>query len=272
MLIQNLGTAKAKFPQIQVSVVSLAIILLMAISACASVPSASTPLPTQNLIVFTPTQTALPIIPTSTPSPTADTSNLITPTPFDPSLASGEQIVVSQAVDDLTQRANTTLSNIEFLRVERVLWVDPFDCEDRESATISEGVTGYKIWLLVDNLVYEYHTDQVNIQFCMEINALDTEPELLILVDPIASDLLTLAQRRVAETLNISTRRVEVLNLATAQWEDSSLGCPIEGQTYTPVEANGYLIELGAGGDIYTFHTSFSHVVLCTTEPESNDN
>ena len=271
MLMRNLGISKAKFPRSRISIVSLAIILLMAISACASVGNTSTEYPTQDLIVFTPTQTALPIIPTLTPLPTTDTSNLITATPFDPSLNSGEQIVVAQAVDDLIERVNTTLNNVEFLRVERVLWVDPFDCENRESATISEGVTGYKIWLLVDDLVYEYHSDQVNIQFCMEINALDTEPELLILVDPIASDLLTLAQRRVAETLNISTRRVEVLNLITAQWEDSSLGCPVEGQTYAPVEANGYRIELSAGGDTYTFHTSFSHIVLCTVQPD-NDN
>ena len=267
MLKQNLVTKRARRSSKQLSMIGIAIMMLMALSACASASQATTtPRPTQQLVELTPTPTYTLVIPTRTPQPTEDNQIQASSTPFDPSLNDSERLIVAQAVEDLTIRANTTLNNIEFLQISEINWIDPFSCESDETSSLNEGVAGYHLWLLVDNLVYRYQSDQQSAQFCEEINALDTIPEILVLVDPIASELLTLAQRRVADTLNISIRRIEIITLETAQWEDTSLGCPVGGQTYTPVTANGYRIVLLAGGDLYTFHTSFSHIVLCTTE------
>ena len=86
--------------------------------------------------------------------------------------------------------------------------------------------------------------------------------------DQVAADLAALAQRRVAQELNLPVRRVEIVEVEVYIWPDTSLGCPLAGQTYTPATVDGYRIVLSAGDRKYIFHTDFDRVIPCEAANE----
>jgi hypothetical protein len=90
-------------------------------------------------------------------------------------------------------------------------------------------------------------------------NTLDT----LLQTDPIAADLAALAQRRIADQLGLPTIRVRITEVTPYEWSDSSLGCPLPGQTYAPVDVIGYRIVLFAAGSQYIFHSDTEQLIAC---------
>lgn len=81
--------------------------------------------------------------------------------------------------------------------------------------------------------------------------------------DAIAAELVALAQRRVAQDLNLPTRRVRIIEVTAYVWPDISLGCPEPDATYLTGDIDGYRIVLEVGESQYIFHTDFDRVVPC---------
>ncbi len=92
--------------------------------------------------------------------------------------------------------------------------------------------------------------------------------ETLLQNDPIAADLASLAQRRVAQELGLATVRVRVMDVTPYEWTDSSLGCPLSGQDYQPVDVVGYRIVVLAGGTEYIFHSDTEQLIACAEANE----
>ncbi len=86
--------------------------------------------------------------------------------------------------------------------------------------------------------------------------------------DPVAAELVGLAQRRVAETTNLPVRRVEVVEVQSYQWTDVSLGCPGPDKSYAQQDVDGYRIVLRANDQEFIFHTDFDRVVACDAANE----
>jgi hypothetical protein len=87
--------------------------------------------------------------------------------------------------------------------------------------------------------------------------------------DPVADDLVALAQRRVAQELNLPTRRIRLVEVKFYTWADTSLGCPLPGQSYSPATVDGYRIVLAtADGKQYIFHTDFDRALPCDAANE----
>jgi hypothetical protein len=96
-------------------------------------------------------------------------------------------------------------------------------------------------------------------------------------LSPVVAELVQIARRRLVQQLGIPTQRVRLVSIEPYRWTDSSLGCPLPGQTYYPVISDGYRILLTAGDRAYYFHTDFDRVIQCeagyerlpqgTTEP-----
>jgi hypothetical protein len=61
---------------------------------------------------------------------------------------------------------------------------------------------------------------------------------------------------------------VRVVEVTAYRWPDSSLGCPLPNQRYTPVEIDGYRIVLRAGDRETIFHSDFDRVLPCAAEYE----
>ncbi len=86
--------------------------------------------------------------------------------------------------------------------------------------------------------------------------------------DPVAGELVGLAQRRVAELTNMPVRRVQVVEVSSYKWTDISLGCPSPDVTYPVQEVDGYRIVLSVDNKQYIFHTDFDRVVACDAAKE----
>ncbi len=102
------------------------------------------------------------------------------------------------------------------------------------------------------------------------LESIDQSPSLdeQLANDPVAAELAALAQRRVAQELNLPTRRVQIVEVVAYAWTDTSLGCPIPGENYSPGEVDGYRIVLSAGEQQYIFHTDFDRVIPCDSANE----
>jgi hypothetical protein len=87
-------------------------------------------------------------------------------------------------------------------------------------------------------------------------------------VDPVAAELTMLAQRRIAQELGLPIRRVQVVEVSSYIWTDSSLGCPVPGESYTQLTVDGYRIVLSAGDNEYIFHTDFDRAIPCDAANE----
>jgi len=86
--------------------------------------------------------------------------------------------------------------------------------------------------------------------------------------DPVAAELVGLAQRRVADTTNLPVRRIEVVEVKSYKRTDVSLGCPSPNETYAQQEVDGYRIVLSANDQQFIFHTDFDRVVACDPDNE----
>jgi hypothetical protein len=87
-------------------------------------------------------------------------------------------------------------------------------------------------------------------------------------IDPVASELVVLAQRRVAAQLNLAPSAIQVQQVQAIVWPDTSLGCPNSGATYTAGQIGGYRIVLAVADQRYFFHTDFDRVMPC---PAANE-
>lgn len=82
-------------------------------------------------------------------------------------------------------------------------------------------------------------------------------------LSPVVVELVRIAQRRLAQQLDVPLQRVRLASIEPYRWTDSSLGCPLPEQTYYPVISDGYRIIVTVGDRAYHFHTDFDRVIQC---------
>lgn len=99
-------------------------------------------------------------------------------------------------------------------------------------------------------------------------DSVQSQVNITLEADAIAAELAALAQRRVAQDLNLPTRRVRIVEVQAFVWPDISLGCPKPDETYLVGDIGGYRIVLEVGDVKYFFHTDFDRVVSCDAENE----
>ena len=263
--------------------ISCALVLIIgALSACSAAPTPVT-IPTLTLVPSTATFTPTPITPSAMPAasntpipPTATT----TPVPIITILqttVTPDADLTQRILNDLASNLNTDVSRIQIVTIETATWFDSnLGCDtqttlDMQSAVATfrpdARVEGYRYVLLVGNTAHEYHSEGLHrFQACASTE--NITGELLIAVDPIASDILFLVQRQIASELDISTRRVQLVDIVAYVWHDTSLGCPQANQTYTPADIAGYRIVVTAGENDYAFHSDSTTVIRCPAGQE----
>jgi hypothetical protein len=110
--------------------------------------------------------------------------------------------------------------------------------------------------------------DLVTPQSTLETATTETPEVTPGLDDPVADDLVALAQRRIAQELNLPVRRIRLVEVKFYTWENTSLGCPLPGETYAAGTVDGYRIVLEAGDQQYIFHTDFDRALPCDAKNE----
>ncbi|MDX1991731.1 MAG: hypothetical protein SF029_05055 [bacterium] len=230
-------------------------------AACTPTSGAETPLPTRVLLPPTATFTPLPVTPTATPAPPTETP-LPTSDPREQNDSAMQAEMIALVRADLAARLGTSPEAISIGLVEAVQWRSSLlDCASRNP--LDGEIPGYRVLAQVGEAVYEYHTDQQRVRLCVATTLLEAPPDVLLRVDPVAAELVTLARRRLEQDLNVSPEAIIVRDVQPQTWEDSSLGCPQPGQSYTDIRTDGYRIVLAVGEDEYIFHTTFDGITLC---------
>lgn len=252
-------------------ITAIACAVLLVISAC-SPGEARTPVPTQALIPATSTDTATPITPTATPQPLPGPNDIrLTPSTAGPTPSEViNRQLISRVLDDLGQSLKVDPDEIQLVGLDAMTWMTvDLGCGIQNLPGADLHIDGFRVLLKVGDTTYEYHTDKERLfRRCESGLAAQTPSSALIEIDPVAAELVALAQRRVAQELDVSARRVLLVEVVAITWPDSSLGCPLTGQTYIPAELEGYRIVLAVGDRQYTFHSDTEHLIACAPEDE----
>ncbi|HEX4981117.1 MAG TPA: hypothetical protein VFV63_05440 [Ilumatobacteraceae bacterium] len=95
-------------------------------------------------------------------------------------------------------------------------------------------------------------------------------------IDTGLQPFITMAVDDLAARLGIDASEITPLSGVLVVWPNGALGCPRPGMQYTQVPVDGSVIELGAGGRVYRYHTGGSTPpFLCdqplTEKPSSGD-
>jgi hypothetical protein len=255
--------------------ISCALILIGALVACSPEPSPIM-VPTSTLIPSTATYTPTPPIASSTPRATATVLLIASPSPIQPLLETSitpDASLTDSIIEDLETELAIPGNRIQLVTIEEsVFAANAMGCITTGGETIialtpQEQITGYRYVLLVGDRLYEYHTRGTESFVLCSFTAPVTD-ELLIMVDPFAADMFRLVQNRLGEELDISSRRVLLVSISPVFWHDTSLGCPLEDQTYSTAEIVGYRIVVTAGEQEYIFHSDSTTVYPCLAENE----
>lgn len=236
----------------------LALFLLVGLAACVGQPDRA--LPTQALIASTNTPTSPPPTPTETPLPAPslpDSTAALVTTPVE------IQLVLGRVLADLAARLEVGTDRIAVTAVEEVTWPDArLGCSGEAQG---EPLMGYRIVLTVDDVSYEYHTDFKDRFVTCDSGAQPTG-EPVLLVDPVVNALVDLAQRNLAERLDLPQRRVFLVEVKSYLWPDNLLGCAISGEAAVAEPVPGYQIVFRVGRENYYYHTDYRQAIFCPEE------
>lgn len=219
-----------------------------------------------------PTQALVPSTDTPVPTITPEPSVVVAP---DDSLNSAtlavsetpipaQAHIVGMVVADLAAQLAIDPSTIVVDAVEEVEW-SSLACDAAPVSVLQDGLDGYQIVLVVEGSRHYYRTDRVD-DFVNCDDAEDVQGSL-VLLDTNLNALVDIAQRNLAERLDLPVRRVFLLDAYPIQWPDSSLGCAQNDAELAPTPVAGYRIVLRVGSDEYAYHTNYRQVILC---PEAN--
>jgi len=248
------------------------LLLLLVVVACTpQTPDA--PVPTQTLIPPTVTPTVTPIVPTITPQdlPAPEDFSLTpSPTPLRPIInpdMTPDEAVVLLTRQDLADNTGVAVEQIQLVKVESRLFYTVYCSTGRQDVPRPLS-RGYEIVWALDNQTHTYLTwDESSFVWC-DIDRL--RGEYLAAIDPIAAELSALAIRRVRQQDDIEADAVVLEDVLPVQWQDTSLGCPQEGQTYSSVQIDGYRIVVSDGETSYLFHTDSVQLVPCEFDRATN--
>jgi hypothetical protein len=173
--------------------------------------------------------------------------------------------LVQQAQDDLVQRLGAPSDQITVVSVNEVVWPDgSLGCAQPGQTYTQATVPGYQIVLSYQGQQYDYRTDSSRVFLCE-----NSVPGVGITKN-IAPEvkLVNLAVSDLAQRLGISKDQILPEPIAPQKWDDSSLGCPESGKTYTSGQVTGYEITLKVKDQNnhekkYTYHSDLERVVYC---------
>ena len=169
--------------------------------------------------------------------------------------------LVQQAIEDMVKRFKTDAAQIHVVSTEAVTWNDgSLGCPQPGMAYIQMLIEGYKIVLSYEGNLYNYHTNTSAAFLCeaAPITGPNTRPQLTPELK-----MINLAMTDLSQRLGTPTRQMESAPLEPRVWPDTSLGCPVAGQVYQPVQTKGYAIVLKVGDQSYTYHSDLQRVVYC---------
>lgn len=225
------------------------------------------PLPTSTLIPVTATFTPTPVLPTAPPPPvTAPEGLLPTPRaqPLQPLLGTSAELepgFIAAMMQALAADLGITPDLIRLAQVEARVWITQ-DLGCSAEPALQAPILGYQVRLLVGTTLYPFHTNGTTTFTRCPTTTL-VRGSLLVAADPIAAEMFNLAQRQLAQQLDLPARRIQLVDMFPVTWADTSLGCPQADTSYTPAALAGYRLVVAVGAERYAFHTDSERLYPC---------
>ncbi len=167
---------------------------------------------------------------------------------------------------DLAQRLRLPENQIEIVSITKAeMPIGSLGCGEAEGRQNLGLILGEEIALRAQGQEYIYHSDGRRLVPCspipfpgglrpLYVTGAESTP------GPVPQKL---AIADLAQRLGLPESAINVRTVESVEWPDASLGCPRPGMMYAQVVTPGYRIVLEAGGKLYEYHTSQSHVMLC---------
>lgn len=240
------------------------VIVLVGVAACSPSP---TPIIIVTSTVILPTATQTPQVMNANSNPTHTATSVVLATP-----ATTVTTLLESSVDPnslLSQRIADQLASDLSVAAHRVQFVqisanDGQDANQHLCTDLFDPVAQYYL-LLVGETLYEYHTNSAEEFLRCEQTSL-VSGEILLAVDPLAAETFHIVQNLLATELDLSTRRIRLQEMIPVTWQDTSLGCPQSGQTYTDQEILGYHLVVTVGEQAYIYHSDANTAYPCPAE------
>jgi len=80
--------------------------------------------------------------------------------------------------------------------------------------------------------------------------------------------VVQLARQALANELGLTAENISISRIEPTRWEDTCLEMPASGETCEPAEIEGYLVEMKAAGQEYTYHTDLQNKFRRTLQSE----
>jgi hypothetical protein len=81
--------------------------------------------------------------------------------------------------------------------------------------------------------------------------------------------LIEKAKEDLAQRLSISISQIDLVEAKEVVWPDASIGCPQPGMMYAQVQTMGFLVQLEAAEQVYSYHTDMDNtIILCESNPK----
>lgn len=173
----------------------------------------------------------------------------------------------SAARRDLAQRLKIAEDQIEIVSVQKMeMPIGSLGCGETEGRQNQGLIVGEEIVLQAQGQEYTYHFDGSRLVPCSPAAFPGGARPLYVTggESPRGPAPQALAIADLAQRLGLPESAITVRTVESVEWPDASLGCPRPGMMYAQVITPGYRIVLEAAGQTYEYHTSQSHVVLCS--------
>lgn len=158
--------------------------------------------------------------------------------------ASDRAAIMSAASDFLALQTGLDPQDFQYLRFESASWDNLcLDYPDPLETCPVETVSGYKFFFVVNNLLYEVHSNQNG-------SDLRISPEIVFSNPPIENVIKLLASQ-----LNVPPEQIRFLNSEQVIWQDSCLEMPSQSDCQK-VDIPGFRILLEASQQQFEYHTN----------------
>ena len=181
----------------------------------------------------------------------------------------GRDEAVQAAKRKLSAALGVTESEIQLDDAAAVEWPDAsLGCPEPDMAYAQVVTPGFRVGLRVGKKGHVVHVagDRAVVCAASAPEASPKEPEL---PSAGADSVFRRARRDLVARLGVPEAEVHTRSVKTTTWPDTSLGCPVEGETYEQKPTKGYLIELKHRGKIYRYHADTTRFVACDKQPRS---
>jgi hypothetical protein len=171
---------------------------------------------------------------------------------------------------DLARLAVATLASDLGVPEERVLvdtvravdWPDSsLGCPQPGQAYLQVLTPGHKITLRVDGQFHFVHEARGKAFVCRRAKAAvgGVTPKLELGW----GEQAIWARQDLARRLGVPVEDIRLVSAESRSWEDSSLGCPVEGEESVAGRVKGYVLTLSHRGKSFTYHTDLSRTIPC---------